>query len=103
MTTRARLAESRMPVSRELRRARSVGFRGWAISPRKRRDSGETTTMPDISQKGRQGQLFTPLGDDVLALVGFDGIEALSELFEYRIEALSEQEGLDFDRALGRN
>lgn len=59
--------------------------------------------MPNISQSGRQGQLITPLGDDILALVGFDGVEGLSELFEYRIEALSEKEDIDFDRALGRN
>ncbi|MCI4678277.1 type VI secretion system tip protein VgrG [Rhodoblastus acidophilus] len=59
--------------------------------------------MPNISQSGRPGQLITPLGDDIFALVGFDGVEGLSELFEYRIEALSENEDIDFDRALGRN
>ena len=57
--------------------------------------------MPNISQSGRQGQLITPLGGDVLSLVGFDGVEGLSELFEYRIDALSEKDDIDFDSALG--
>ncbi|HEX2631951.1 MAG TPA: type VI secretion system tip protein TssI/VgrG, partial [Bradyrhizobium sp.] len=33
----------------------------------------------------------------------FDGSEGLGELFEYRIEAISEDEDIDFDGAIGRN
>src|SRR5271166_7049736 len=50
--------------------------------------------MP-LSQDQRQGKLTTPLGDNTLALMQFSAIEGLSELFEFRIEAASEQGGLD--------
>jgi type VI secretion system secreted protein VgrG len=56
-----------------------------------------------LSQDKRIAVLSTPLGRDVLVLARFEGSEGLSELFEYRIEALSEQENIDFDRAVGRN
>jgi type VI secretion system secreted protein VgrG len=49
------------------------------------------------------GTLETPLGEDVLVLVRFDGSEGLGELFEFRIEALSENDNIDFDSAIGRN
>lgn len=42
------------------------------------------------SQKDRLVVLKTPLGSDVLNAVRFEGSEGLSELFEYRIEALAE-------------
>ena len=58
--------------------------------------------MSDILQDTRIGILTTPLGKDVLVLTRFDGSEGLSELFEYRIEALSEQEDLNFDPAIGQ-
>jgi type VI secretion system secreted protein VgrG len=54
-----------------------------------------------LKQDTRVGQLTTPLGKDVLVLVRFDATEGLSELFEYRIEALSERE-VDLDAILGR-
>jgi len=57
--------------------------------------------MP-LSQDQRQGKLTTPLGDNTLALMQFSAIEGLSELFEFRIEAASEQGGLDFASALGK-
>jgi type VI secretion system secreted protein VgrG len=55
-----------------------------------------------LTQDTRLGQLFTPLGKDVLVLVRFDGTEGLSELFEYRIEALSEEADINFDKAIGQ-
>jgi type VI secretion system secreted protein VgrG len=55
-----------------------------------------------LTQDKRIAELTTPLGKDVLVLARFEGSEGLSELFEYRIEALSERENLDFDQALGR-
>ena len=55
-----------------------------------------------LTQDTRLCELKTPLGEDVLVFVGFEGSEGLSELFEYRIECLSEDADLDFDRAIGR-
>jgi type VI secretion system secreted protein VgrG len=54
-----------------------------------------------LSQDERQGKLTTPLGENALALSRFSGFEGLSELFEFRIEAVSTQGGLDFASALG--
>ena len=56
----------------------------------------------DLSQDTRIGSLQTPLGKDVLVLEKFEGREGLSELFEWHIDAVSEQENVNFDAALGR-
>jgi type VI secretion system secreted protein VgrG len=62
----------------------------------------------ELSQDNRLGVLSTPLdldtrrGRDALVLVRFEGNEGLSELFEYRIEALSNLENIDFNKALGQ-
>jgi type VI secretion system secreted protein VgrG len=56
----------------------------------------------ELKQQGRTGSLTTPLGEDQLVLTGFDGAEGLSELFEYRIDALSTEKNIDFDRVLGQ-
>jgi type VI secretion system secreted protein VgrG len=55
------------------------------------------------SQDGRVGKLATPLGKDKLCLTRFEGTEAIGELFEYRIEAVSTDPDLDFHPALGKN
>ena len=55
------------------------------------------------TQDGRIGKLATPLGKDKLCLTRFDGSEAIGELFEYRIEAVSTDPNLDFSAALGKN
>ena len=58
--------------------------------------------MPDpISQDERPGKLTTPLGENTLTLARFNGVEGLSELFEFQIGAVSTQGGLDFKSALG--
>ncbi|MEM1046329.1 MAG: type VI secretion system tip protein TssI/VgrG [Pseudomonadota bacterium] len=54
-------------------------------------------------QDTRIAVLTTPLGKDKLAITRFDGTEGLSELFECRIEAVSDDENINFDKALGRN
>ena len=59
--------------------------------------------MPNPTQDGRIGLLATPLGKDALLLGRFDAFEGLGELFEYRIEALSVQEDIDFNGLIGRN
>jgi len=60
-------------------------------------------TAVTLKQDKRAGVLETPFGEDVLVLSRFDGSEGVSELFEYRIEALSMQGDLKFDDAIGKN
>ena len=55
------------------------------------------------TQDGRIGKLATPLGKDKLCLTRFEGSEAIGELFEYRIEAVSTDPNFDFNAALGKN
>jgi type VI secretion system secreted protein VgrG len=55
-----------------------------------------------LTQDTRFGELATPLGKDVLVLVRFDVTEGLSELFEIRIDCLSEQADINFDQAIGQ-
>jgi len=59
--------------------------------------------MGQLSQAGRVGMFKTPLGDDVLVLIKLETVEGLGELFEFHIDALSEQANIDFDQALGRS
>src|SRR5579872_3919406 len=59
--------------------------------------------MADVpTQDGRIGKLATPLGKDRLCLTRFEGTEAIGELFEYRIEAVSTEANIDFHPALGK-
>lgn len=55
------------------------------------------------NQANRPAILTTPFGENVLVFQRLDASEGLSELFEYRIEALSSKPNLDFDKALGQN
>jgi type VI secretion system secreted protein VgrG len=52
--------------------------------------------MP-ITQDKRVAKLETALGGDVLGLARFEIDEGLGELFEWHLEAFSEQANLDFD------
>lgn len=54
-----------------------------------------------FSQSDRLGRLSTSFGADVLSLLRFDGSDYLNELFEYRVEALSVRDDLDFDTLIG--
>ena len=54
-----------------------------------------------LTQNARVASLETPLGTDKLVLARFEGCEGLSELFEFQVEALSTEEDIDFDTALG--
>ncbi len=56
-----------------------------------------------LAQGTRTGYLKTPLGEDKLVISSFEGTEGISELFEFRFEALSDSHNLDFDAALGNN
>lgn len=59
--------------------------------------------MSTRQQQDRLLSLTTPLGGDVLAATGFESHEALSQCFEIRITAESDNETVDFSGALGRN
>ena len=52
-------------------------------------------------QSSRQGRLTTALGKNALVLLRMDGKEALSDDFEWRVEALSDQSGVDIHNLLG--
>jgi len=55
-------------------------------------------------QDDRVASLQTPLGQDEMAVVAFDGVETLSGLFEFHILAVNaKKEFVDFDPALGLN
>jgi type VI secretion system secreted protein VgrG len=56
-----------------------------------------------LKQDPRIAKLTTPFGDDVLVMTEFDGTEGLSELFDYRIDAIADRNRpCDFDQAIGR-
>src|ERR1700753_3513615 len=55
-----------------------------------------------LSQSERVAEFKTPLGDNKLVLIKIDGTEQLGGLFEFHVKALSEQEKIDFDKALGQ-
>jgi type VI secretion system secreted protein VgrG len=54
-----------------------------------------------LSQGKRLASFKTSLGDDYFVLTRFEGAEGLSELFEYRVEALCEKEDVDLTQILG--
>lgn len=56
----------------------------------------------DRSQQSRPAAAYSPLGDDVLLLRRFTGVEQLGRLYEYELELISEKpEQVDFDKILG--
>src|SRR6201999_2961588 len=57
--------------------------------------------MP-YSQQERLIALTTPLGEDVLLLAGFSGHEAISRLFSYQLDLLSETGPIDFAQIIGK-
>ena len=57
----------------------------------------------ELTQDMRVASLRTPLGPNKLALTRFEAYEALSELFEFRIDALSRDPAVDFNSLLGRS
>src|ERR1700755_3163896 len=58
--------------------------------------------MGELKQADHASALKTPLGEDVLVLRNFSAIEGLSEPFEIQVDALSKQENINFDKALGQ-
>jgi type VI secretion system secreted protein VgrG len=57
--------------------------------------------MP-YSQQERLIALTTPLGEDVLLLAGFSVHEAISRLFSFQLDLLSEQGPIDFTGIIGK-
>jgi type VI secretion system secreted protein VgrG len=47
--------------------------------------------------------ILTPLGKDVLLLRGFNGFEAISQMFEFDMDLLSENESIRFEDIVGKN
>src|SRR4051812_47987997 len=61
------------------------------------------TRMSTYTQANRPMRVKTPLGEDVLLLVGFRGQEAISHLFEFQLELLAENETkIPFEDLLGQ-
>lgn len=56
-----------------------------------------------LVQEQRIAKLTTPLGQDVLAVTRFHVSEGLSELFDIAVDALSENEDIDFDTLIGQS
>ena len=54
-----------------------------------------------FKQDARLGKLSTALGEDVLVLLRFEGTDYMNDLFEYRVDALSTQQNIDFDALIG--
>src|ERR1700733_9097510 len=57
--------------------------------------------MP-YSQQERLIALTTPLGEDALLLASFSGHEAVSRLFSFQLDLLSEQGPIDFAQIIGK-
>src|SRR5215470_15808782 len=54
------------------------------------------------TQAGRRLSVSTPLGGDVLLLRSFTGYEAISQLFRFDLDLLSEKPSISFDSILGK-
>src|SRR5438105_5668781 len=59
--------------------------------------------MANYTQETRPMAVTTPLGKDVLLLVGFTGREAISQLFDFRLDLVAENKtDISFDQLLGQ-
>ena len=56
-----------------------------------------------IAQAHRRIAISTPLGKDVLLLRGFNGSEAISQLFHFDLDLLSENNSIQFQDVVGKN
>ena len=55
------------------------------------------------TQQGRQLQITTPLGDDALLLIGFEGAEEFNKLFQYKLRMLSTNSAIAAKDIVGKN
>ena len=59
--------------------------------------------MPSYTQANRPLTCTTPLGKDVLLLVGFSGQEAISQLFQFHLDLVAEKKTtIDFGQLIGQ-
>ncbi|MEX2558827.1 MAG: contractile injection system protein, VgrG/Pvc8 family, partial [Pirellulales bacterium] len=59
--------------------------------------------MATYTQERRPMQVTTPLGPDKLLLVGLSGQEGLSQLFQFHLEVIAENDtDVAFDKLLGQ-
>jgi type VI secretion system secreted protein VgrG len=56
-----------------------------------------------IAQEHRRIAISTPLGKDVLLLRGFSGSEAISQLFHFDLDLLSENDSIKFQDVVGKS
>src|SRR5450432_10018 len=56
-----------------------------------------------IAQAHRRIAISTPLGKDVLLLRGFNGSEAISQLYHFDLDLLSENDSIQFQDVVGKN
>lgn len=56
-----------------------------------------------FTQAARALRIDTPLGPDALLLRSVSGQEAVSQLFRFQLELLSEDDAIDFDSIVGQN
>lgn len=59
--------------------------------------------MPSIAQEHRRIAISTPLGKDALLLRGFSGSEAISQLFHFDLDLVSENDSVKFQDVVGKN
>jgi type VI secretion system secreted protein VgrG len=60
--------------------------------------------MPDdFVSANRLISVTTPLGDDVLLLASFSGVEAISSLFSFHLDLMSNQGPIDFSAIIGKS
>src|SRR5215469_18625668 len=62
-----------------------------------------TKSNTGYSQASRRIALSTPLGDDVLLLRGFTGMEGISQLFRFDLDFFSENDSISFKDLVGKN
>jgi type VI secretion system secreted protein VgrG len=55
------------------------------------------------TQENRRIAIYTPLGEDVLLLHAFSGREDISQLFQFDLESISENDAIDFKDIVGQN
>jgi type VI secretion system secreted protein VgrG len=55
------------------------------------------------TQTNRRIAISTPLGEDVLLLRGFSGVESISQLFHFDLDLLSESDSIKFSDVVGKS
>src|SRR5436190_5607066 len=66
-------------------------------------ESAEKELKMSYTQTNRRIAISTPLGKDTLLLRGFAGTEAISQLFHFDLDLLSENDSIKFQDLVGKN